>query len=137
MRARSRASSRRARRAGALAFAGSLLIGEPALAVKAVLWTETPAGLLRGDADSVSFTGDGAIVLAPRTESFSSSLSSSSPSKGDERPKEESAVSEPIVWCEALDADGNLILGTGHSGRVVRVTSRGDASTLAELAEPE
>lgn len=117
-------------RVAALAVSAALATASPALAVRGVVWTEPAAGLLRGDADSVSFTGRGAIVLAPRAEDLSAAAG------GGKDPLEET-VAEPIVWCEALDRDGNLILGTGHSGRVLRVTPQGDVSTLAALSEPE
>lgn len=118
-----------------LSLAGSLAaaLGAgtlPALAVHSVIWTESLSGLLKGKPDSVSFTGRGAIVLAPRMEDLAALGAKPNDEPG-------GSINEPIVWCEALDAQGNLYLGTGHSGRVVKVTPKGETSTVAELAESE
>ena len=106
-----------------------------AWAVRPIIWTEGATGPRLGEAEAVAFTAQNAIVLAPRVEDISPQAPPSSPetaltATGD-------SVSDPLVWCEALDTKGNVYLGTGHSGRILKVTSRGEISVLGSLPEPE
>jgi hypothetical protein len=104
-------------------------------AVRPILWTEAASGPRLGEADAVAFTALGAIVLAPRVEDIAPR-----PVSEGKEPVETAtsdAISDPLVWCETLDSKGNVYLGTGHSGRILRVTARGEVSVLGSLPEPE
>lgn len=47
---------------------------------------------------------------------------------------EVSALGEPVIWAAVPDGDGNLILGTGNSGKVLRLDAEG---TLDPVFEPD
>ncbi|MBA3784196.1 MAG: hypothetical protein H0X15_01440 [Acidobacteria bacterium] len=81
------------------------------------IWSiNTRAEVLKGDAKGVSITNTGAITLAPKlTEVFKTEQS--------------------YVWSSAIDASGNVYLGTGSDGRIFRVDSSGNGKLLADLAE--
>ncbi len=85
--------------------------GEP------VIWeTSSRAEILRGDARGVSVTDTGAFMLAPRfTQVFDTQTA--------------------FVWSTAIDQSGNVYLGTGHDGRIFRVTQQGAGSVLYDAAE--
>ena len=85
--------------------------GEP------VIWeTSSRAEILRGDARGVSVTDTGAFMLAPRfTQVFDTQTA--------------------FVWSTAIDQSGNVYLGTGHDGRIFRVTPQGAGSVLYDAAE--
>ncbi|MEP6923575.1 MAG: hypothetical protein ABI954_03845, partial [Pyrinomonadaceae bacterium] len=72
--------------------------------------------VLRGDARGVSITDTGAIVLAPRiTEVFNTQQS--------------------FVWSSAVDANGNVYLGTGSDGRLFKVDSAGKGILFTDFNE--
>jgi len=74
------------------------------------------ADVLRGDARGVSIASDGAITLAPKlTEVFKTEQS--------------------YIWSSAVDAAGNVYLGTGGDGKVFKVDTSGKGTLLADLAE--
>src|SRR5262245_24944820 len=129
---RSRSSPARSSHLPALLIAA--LLATPAFAVRPILWTEGASGPRLGDADAVAFTTQNAIVLAPRIEDLAPQPTSGAQSV---ETATSDSVSDPVVWCEALDSKGSIYLGTGHSGRILRVTARGDISVLASLPEPE
>jgi sugar lactone lactonase YvrE len=83
------------------AFTSTALAGEP------VIWkVDTRAEVLRGDAKGVSISDTGAITLAPQlTEVFATQTS--------------------YVWSSAVDAQGNVFLGTGNDGKIFKVDSSG------------
>lgn len=116
------------------AFLLGAALAAPAWAVRPILWTEGATGPRLGDADAVAYTTQNAIVLAPRVEDLAPQ-----PTTGAQSVEiaTSDSVSDPLVWCEALDSKGNIFLGTGHSGRILRVTARGEISVLASLPEPE
>src|SRR4029077_4055994 len=123
--------------AGTCRLAGVLLIASlttRAWAVRPILWTEGATGPRLGEADSVAFTSQNAIVLAPRVEDLAPLPASGAQSV---ETATSDSVSDPLVWCEALDSKGNIYLGTGHSGRILRVNARGEISVLGSLPEPE
>ena len=73
---------------------------------------------LKGRFDGVSLDHDGKLTLAPKLETVFSS-------------------GQPVIWSVAPAADGSFYTGTGHRGRVYRVSATG-ASTLVWTAdEPE
>ena len=81
------------------------------------IWSiNTRAEVLKGDARGVSITNTGAITLAPKlTEVFKTEQS--------------------YVWSSAIDASGNVYLGTGSDGRIFRVDASGNGKLFADLAE--
>jgi hypothetical protein len=82
-----------------------------------VIWeTSGRAELLKGDARGVSISDTGVLMLAPRlTEVFN--------------------TEQAFVWSSVVDAQGNVYLGTGHDGRIYRVSSEGRGSLLYDAAE--
>ncbi len=94
-----------------LSCALSLKASEPEI------WSiNTRAEVLKGDARGVSITDTGAITLAPKlTEVFKTEQS--------------------YVWSSAIDASGNVYLGTGSDGRIFRVDTSGNGKLFADLAE--
>lgn len=97
--------------ASLLIFAVSLQAGEP------VVWEiSSRTELLKGEARGVSVTDVGTLMLAPRfTELFN--------------------TGQAYVWSSAGDAAGNIYLGTGHDGRIYRVTPDGQGSLFYDAAE--
>jgi hypothetical protein len=85
--------------------------GEP------VVWEmSSRTELLKGEANGVSVTDTGALMLAPRfTERYN--------------------TEQAYVWASAGDAAGNVYLGTGHDGRIYRVTPDGRGALLYDSAE--
>ncbi len=81
------------------------------------IWSvNSRADVLKGDARSVSIDSSGTITLAPRvSEVFNTEQS--------------------FIWSSAIDAAGNIYLGTGGDGKVYRVSTAGAGTLLADLAE--
>ncbi|HEX8748302.1 MAG TPA: hypothetical protein VF717_14095 [Pyrinomonadaceae bacterium] len=94
-----------------------LLLSSSASAGEPLIWeTGSRAEILRGDARGISITDTGAFMLAPRfTQMFDTQQS--------------------FVWSSAVDNAGNVYLGTGHDGRIFRVTAAGSGSLLYDSAE--
>lgn len=97
-----------------------LLIGAAASASysgQPVIWeTRSRAELLKGDARGVSISDTGMLMLAPNlTEVFN--------------------TEQAFVWSSAVDNQGNVYLGTGHDGKIYRVSSDGRGSLLYDAAE--
>jgi hypothetical protein len=92
-------------------FSSRASAGEP------VIWeTGSRAEILRGDARGISITDTGAFMLAPRfTQLFD--------------------TQQPFVWSSAVDRDGSVYLGTGHDGRIFRVTADGRGSLVYDATE--
>src|SRR5258705_1513526 len=82
-----------------------------------VIWeTSGRAELLKGDARGVSISDTGMLMLAPRfTEVFN--------------------TEQAFVWSSAMDEQGNVYLGTGHDGKIFRVTADGKGSMIYYAAE--
>jgi hypothetical protein len=82
-----------------------------------IIWeTSGRADLLKGDARGVSISDTGMLMLAPRlTEVFN--------------------TEQAFVWSSAVDAQGNEYLGTGHDGKIFRVSPDGHGSLLYDAAE--
>jgi sugar lactone lactonase YvrE len=104
-------------------LAGALLIVflacsvAPVFAGQPTIWeTGSRAELLKGESHGVSITDAGALMLAPQfTQVFN--------------------TEQPYVWSTAVDAQGNVYLGTGHDGRIYRVSPDGHGSLLYDAAE--
>jgi hypothetical protein len=82
-----------------------------------LIWeTSGRADLLKGDARGVSISDTGALMLAPRlTEIFN--------------------TEQAFVWSSTADSQGNVYLGTGHDGKIYRVSPEGRGSLVYDAAE--
>jgi sugar lactone lactonase YvrE len=90
------------------------------LAIKASepkIWTiDTRAEILKGEAKGVSIDENGTISLAPKlTEVYKTEQS--------------------FVWSSAIDAAGNVYLGTGSDGKVFKVDASGRGALFYDSAE--
>jgi len=82
----------------------------------AVWETAGRADLLKGDARGVSITDTGVLMLAPKiTELFN--------------------TQQTYIWSSVVDNQGNVFLGTGHDGKIFRVTPAGVGALLYDAAE--
>ncbi len=80
------------------------------------IWTvNTRAEVLKGDARSVSIEANGTITLAPRLAELYK-------------------TGQQYIWSSAIDADGNVYLGTGGEGRIYKF-SNGSGAMVADLNE--
>lgn len=88
-----------------------------AFAGQPVIWeTSGRSDLLKGDAKGVSISDTGVLTLAPNfTEVFN--------------------TDQAFVWSTAVDAQGNVYLGTGHDGKIFRVSSDGRGTLHYDAAE--
>src|SRR4029453_3744157 len=91
--------------------AGVIYAGQP------VVWeTSGRADLLKGDARGVSISDTGMLMLAPRfTEVFN--------------------TEQAFVWASAVDGQGNVYLGTGHDGKIFKVSADGRGAMFYDAAE--
>ena len=82
-----------------------------------MVWeTSSRVELLKGDARGVSISDTGVIMLAPRlTEIYN--------------------TQQTYIWSSAVDGQGNVYLGTGHDGKIFKVTSSGAGALLYDAAE--
>src|ERR1044072_2300348 len=89
----------------------------PVHAGQPVVWETTGrTELLKGDSRGVSITDTGVLMLAPKlTEIFN--------------------TQQTCVWSSAVDNQGNVYLGTGHDGKIYKVSSAGTGSLLYDAAE--
>jgi hypothetical protein len=88
----------------------------PAAAEPQVWSVNSRADVLKGDARGVSTDQDGTMTLAPNlTEVYK--------------------TGEQFIWSSAVDASGNVYLGTGGDGKVFKVTASGQGALLTDLAE--
>src|SRR6185295_16627884 len=89
----------------------------PAFASDPIVWDiGSRAELLKGEARGISINDTGVITLAPEaTPVFN--------------------TEQPYVWSSAIDASGNVYLGTGHDGKLFRIASDGKGSLLYKAAE--
>lgn len=92
-------------------FLGIAYAGQPAI------WeTSSRVDLLKGDARGISVSDTGVLMLAPKlTEVFN--------------------TQQTYIWSTTLDNQGNAYLGTGHDGKIFRVSSAGAGSLLYDAAE--
>ena len=92
-------------------FITTAFAGEP------VVWEiNSRAEVLKGEARGVSITDNGVVTLAPRLDRVFD-------------------TEQPYIWSTAVDAAGNLYLGTGHDGKLFRVTVDGRGALLYKAAE--
>ncbi len=67
---------------------------------------QSQAGLLKGEARGVALGNRGQLLLAPKVELVFD-------------------TEQPFVWCTAADSSGNIYVGTGHEGKVFKLTPSG------------
>jgi sugar lactone lactonase YvrE len=92
-------------------FCMSTFAGEP------VVWEiNSRAELLKGEARGVSITDSGIVTLAPSLNQLFN-------------------TEQSYVWSTAIDAAGNVYLGTGHDGKLFRVSPDGKGSLLYKASE--
>ncbi len=103
------------------AFLAAILLAPGARAVQPRSVTVSAADLQRGDAAGVATTSKGRIFLAPRLVPVGKPLAAGDPA---------------YVWSAAADDAGNVYLGTGPDGRVVKVAASGDRTVLFTAKEP-
>src|SRR5205085_9203958 len=100
-----------------LFIAFMLATSAPARAGGPVVWqTDSREDLLKGEAHGFSATDTGALMLAPR---FAQMFD----------------TEQAYVWSSAVDTAGNVYLGTGHDGRIYKVTPDGKGALLYDAAE--
>jgi sugar lactone lactonase YvrE len=78
--------------------------------------TDTREELLKGEARGISVTDAGALMLAPRFNQVFN-------------------TEQAYVWSSTSDSQGNVYLGTGHDGRIYRVTPDGKGALFYDAAE--
>ena len=104
-------------RAVALSFLISFGFPSNAIAGEPVVWEmSSRTELLKGEARGVSVTDNGVLTLAPRVNQLFD-------------------TEQPYVWSTAVDSRGNVYLGTGHDGKIFRVTPDGKGSLLYKTSE--
>jgi hypothetical protein len=81
------------------------------------IWeTNSRSELMKGEARGVSVTDTGALILAPQfTQIFNTEQS--------------------YIWSSVADSAGNVYLGTGHDGRIFRITPDGKGTLFTDTAE--
>ena len=78
-------------------------------------WTTSQQSeFLQGEFTGVSVTSDGKLILAPALEPLMNS-------------------EEAFIYSAVVDQGGNLYVGTGNNGKILRVNSRGQGSEWARL----
>ena len=104
-------------RAGALLFLINFGFLSNAYAGEPVVWEmSSRVELLKGEAHGVSVTDNGVLTLAPRFNQLFN-------------------TEQPYVWSTAIDPAGNVYLGTGHDGKIFRVTADGKGTLLYKASE--
>lgn len=85
------------------------------------VWTERPETLKTGEAHGVALTSRGVLYPAPRLVRLGEGRTPGEPDH---------------VWSMAHDADGNIYLGTGPSGQIIRINPSGQHSLFYTVDEP-
>lgn len=95
----------------------TVLFSMTVIASEPLVWSvNSRADVLRGDARGVSIDQDGTISLAPKlTEVYKTGQS--------------------YIWASAIDAAGNVFLGTGGDGKVFKVDAAGNGTLFTDFAE--
>src|SRR6266699_4604672 len=101
-----------------IALVAAIIFGTvPAFAGEPIIWDiGSRADLLKGEAHGISISDTGVVTLAPAlTQLFN--------------------TEQAYVWSTAIDSAGNVYLGTGHDGKLFRVTPDGKGSLLYKASE--
>ncbi len=107
---------------GAAAVAATLALpASPPRAEQTRMAASTPSDMLRGEAEGIAVTSRGRVFVAPRI----------SPIRRDA-----SAVFPSQVLSGVADGSGNVFLGTGPDGQVVKVTPGGEVAVFFRVDEP-
>src|SRR5688572_1348564 len=94
-----------------------LALGATVLASGPIFWeVSKQEDILKGDARGVSISENGTISLAPSYTLFYD-------------------TKEAYIWSSATDAAGNIYLGTGHDGKIFKVTPNGEGRMLYDAPE--
>src|SRR5262245_31095194 len=94
-----------------------VLLCVSAIATGPVFWEISKQDdVLKGDARGVSIAENGTITLAPAFKLVYD-------------------TKEAYIWSSATDASGNIYLGTGHEGRIFKVTPAGEGKLLYDAPE--
>jgi hypothetical protein len=103
---------------GKSCFAAAMLIAPLWSATTATWEMNTYLDFLKGRFQGVSLDRDGRLMLAPKLETVFSS-------------------GQPTIWSIAQAPDGSIYAGTGHRGRVFRITPSGSSTLVWTADEPE
>ena len=88
-----------------------------AQASEPMIWSvNTRAEVLAGDAKGVSINENGTITLAPKLAQIYN-------------------TEQSFVWSSAIDANGNVFLGTGSDGKIYKVDTNGKSSLFYDTNE--
>ncbi len=99
--------------------AASVFVSPPAEGAAVRIWvSDTAAEFSLGEARGVSVTADGALVAGRPLAKIE-------------------GVSESVLFVAAPGKKGELFVGTGDAGKVLRVSAEGAVETLATLSEQE
>ena len=97
----------------------ALLVSSWAWAVNTQFWSSaTFEDFERGNLDGVSLSREGRMTLAPKLEELFS-------------------TDQAMIWAVAQDKQGNVYLGTGHSGKVFRMGPELEGSLFYDAPEPD
>src|SRR6266851_7862947 len=101
-----------------VALLGTLAAAVPALGTQVKIFqAQSPAAFLAGTLEGVSVDSLGRVQLAPRVEKVAS-------------------VAEPFLLSAAVLPDG-WVVGTGNSGKVLKIDRKGTVTELFAAPEPE
>src|SRR5262249_37973484 len=101
----------------ALLSLSSVFFSTPSFAREAIVWEiNSRAELLKGEARGVSVTDNGVLTLAPALSQLFN-------------------TEQAYVWSSAIDPTGNVYLGTGHDGKLFRVTADGNGGLFYKAPE--
>ncbi len=100
-----------------LFFVFLTLITANVIAIDPSIWSvNSRSDVLKGDARRVSIDNNGTITLAPKlTEVY--------------------RTEQPYIWSSAVDAGGNVYLGTGGDGKIFKVGTGGSGNLFTDLNE--
>ncbi len=91
----------------------------PLAASSPAFWEMTSyQDFIKGKLDALSLSRDGRLTLAPKLDTVFAS-------------------GQPVIWSIAQGSDGTLYAGTGHRGRVYKVSPSGQSSVLWTSDQPE
>ncbi len=107
-----------------LSFFLLIFIAAPLFASEVKLWKDSSTeDLQKGTLKGVSILNSGAIVLSPRVKPWSE--------------QEEQRKSLAFYWDQVQDASGNLYVGTGNEGLLLKITEDGKESIFFQAEEYE